>query len=164
MQSTPLPQRKATAKAAFNMVTAGVPDRKSRSTKPPQAPAPADPQPPVETPKEPAVLHSPVEAPGKPPMYRAGRQKKPLRPKPPPPTDLYKMSKSELINYCHVHHLWGYKGARKIELIFMVNEHMAEQVPLQPTDKHVAHLTQLAQDAPVNTLPVRVKKQPRLCK
>ena len=160
MQSTPRPQRKAAAKAAFNMATAGVPDRDSRRTKPPQAQAPADPQPPVEAPKEPAVLHAPVEAPSKPPMYRAGRQKKPLRPKPPPPTELelYKMSKAELIDLCHIHHLRVYTGDRKIDLIFTVIERVGLQAPV-----HVAHLTQLAQDAPVNTLPVRVKIQPRLC-
>jgi len=91
MQSTPRPQRKAAVAGEFKRATAGVPDRDSRPTKPQQAP------------KEPAVLHAPVEAPSKPPMYRAGRH------------------------------------------------------------KHVAHLTQLAQVAPVNVLPVRVKKQPRLC-
>jgi hypothetical protein len=185
MQSTPRPQRKAAAKAAFNMATAGVPDRDSRPTKPPQAQAPADPQPPVapeepvvlhapveaskepavlhaavEASKEPAVLHAAVEAPSKPPMYRAGRQKKPLRPKPRLLTELelYKMSKAEVIDYCHMHHLRVYKSDRKTDLIFTVIERVGLPAPV-----HIANLTQLAQVAPVNTLPARVKKQPRLC-
>ena len=50
------PQRKAAVAGKFKRATAGVPDRDSRPTKPRQAQAPADPQPPVEAPKEPAVL------------------------------------------------------------------------------------------------------------
>jgi hypothetical protein len=101
-------------------------------------------------------------------MYRAGRQKKPLRPKPPPPTlrEVYKMSKNKLIDYHHVHHLEDYKGARKSELIYTVIDHILEQAPLpsqpQPTYQHVAHLTQLAQVAPMDAQPVREKKRSRL--
>ena len=48
------PQRKSAVIAEVKMATAGVPERKSLSIKPSHAPA--DPQPPVEAPKEPAVL------------------------------------------------------------------------------------------------------------
>lgn len=105
----PRPQRKAAVAAEFKMATAGVPDRKSRPTKPPQAP------------KEPAVVHAPVEAPKEPPMYRAGRQKKPLLPKPvlSAKEQVDKMSVMMLKDYIEVHglkpkkvpHVWV--GGRK---------------------------------------------------
>jgi len=50
------PQRKSAVIAEVKVAAALVPDRDSRPTKPRQAQAPADPQPPVEAPKEPAVL------------------------------------------------------------------------------------------------------------
>jgi hypothetical protein len=172
MPPTPRPQRKAAVAGEFKRATAGVPDRDSRPTKPPHAPtAPT-------APPAPAVVHAPVEGPSKPPMYRAGRQKKALRPKPPPPTllELKKMTKDKLIDYHHVHHLQGYKGALKDELMFTVRQHMHMQallhgqctdqfwtpLPSQPTYQHVAHLTQLAQVAPLDAQPVREKKQARL--
>ena len=76
------------------------------------------------------------------------------------------MSKDKLIDYHHVHHLEDYKGARKSELIYAVIDHILEQAPLpsqpQPTYQHVAHLTQLAQVAPLDAQPVREKKRARL--
>ena len=48
-------QRKAAAKAENALVAWAVPDRNKRP-RAPQAQVPADPQPPVEAPKEPAVL------------------------------------------------------------------------------------------------------------
>jgi hypothetical protein len=110
MQSTPRPQRKAAVAAEFKMATAGVPDRDSRPTKPQQAP------------KEPAVLHAPVEAPSKPPMYRAGRQKKPPLPMS-AKQKMKKMSADELKEYCHTHHLKP-KNNHLVSLQFTVLEHM----------------------------------------
>ena len=127
MQSTPRPQRKAAAKAAFNMATAGVPDRASRPTKPPQAQAPADPQPPhvpVEAPKEPAVLHA------------AGRQKKPPLPMS-AKQKMKKMSAEELKEYCHTHNLKP-QNNYLVSLQFTVLEHMElmEKIP-QPEIEEV---------------------------
>jgi hypothetical protein len=144
MQSTPRPQRKAAAKAAFNMATAGVPDRDSRPTKPPQAQAPADPQPPhvpVEAPKEPAVLHATVEAPKEPAvLHAAGRQKKPLPPKPVLSVNeqVDKMSVMKLKDYIEAHGLKLPKNPRKSILKFNVLKHMKKME--KPKIKKVPHV------------------------
>jgi len=126
MQSTPRPQRKAAVAAEFKMATAGVPDRNSRSTKPAKAQAPADPQPPVEAPKEPAVLHAPVEGPKQPAvLHAAGRQKKPLRPKPvlSAQAQVDIMTVKMLKDYIDTHGLKLPKNPRKSILKFTVLKH-----------------------------------------
>lgn len=120
MQSTLRPQRKAAAKAEFKMATAGVPDRNSRSTNP-QAQAPADPQPQVQAPKEPAVLHA------------AGRQKKPLLPKPvlSAQAQVAIMTVKMLKDYIDTHGLKLPKDPRKSHLKFTVLKHMKKMEKAQ---------------------------------